>query len=123
MQTMFIQNKYTDTYFKILHNAKTKIYTERTETHHIIPRCLGGTDEDSNLIKLSLREHYIAHLILIRMVIGNSNKAKLVHALIMMSKTREDFTRFNSSLYELTKERYMSKGSRIYFYNKQTDKQ
>lgn len=32
--------------------------------HHIIPRSLGGSDEVSNLIRLTPREHYIAHLIL-----------------------------------------------------------
>jgi hypothetical protein len=32
--------------------------------HHIIPKSLGGSDEETNLIKLTIREHYIAHLIL-----------------------------------------------------------
>ena len=32
--------------------------------HHIIPRCLRGSDEDSNLIKLTYREHYLAHCLL-----------------------------------------------------------
>lgn len=34
------------------------------EIHHIVPRCMGGTDEESNLIMLSCREHFIAHLLL-----------------------------------------------------------
>jgi len=29
--------------------------------HHIIPRYLGGTDDPSNLIKLSIEEHAAAH--------------------------------------------------------------
>lgn len=32
--------------------------------HHIFPKCLGGTNEKSNIIILTNREHYIAHLIL-----------------------------------------------------------
>lgn len=34
------------------------------EQHHVYPRCLGGTDEESNLIMLTAREHFLAHLLL-----------------------------------------------------------
>jgi hypothetical protein len=34
------------------------------EVHHIIPKCLGGGNQKENLITLSLREHYLAHLLL-----------------------------------------------------------
>jgi hypothetical protein len=36
------------------------------EKHHIIPRCLGGTNSPQNLIYLTAREHYIAHWLLYR---------------------------------------------------------
>ena len=29
-----------------------------TETHHILPKSIGGTDEKENLVKLSFPEHY-----------------------------------------------------------------
>ena len=32
--------------------------------HHIIPRFMGGNDDESNLIKLSYKDHQLAHLIL-----------------------------------------------------------
>ena len=35
-----------------------------SETHHILPRCLGGTDDADNLVKITYREHYIAHWLL-----------------------------------------------------------
>lgn len=35
-----------------------------TELHHIIPRCLGGLDDKENLVRLSGREHFIAHRLL-----------------------------------------------------------
>lgn len=38
--------------------------SEYTETHHIIPRCMNGPDDKSNLIKLTPEEHVIAHLLL-----------------------------------------------------------
>lgn len=34
------------------------------EIHHILPKCLGGSDEDRNLVMFTAREHYVAHLIL-----------------------------------------------------------
>ena len=34
------------------------------ETHHIKPKCWGGSDEDENLIDLYAREHFIAHKLL-----------------------------------------------------------
>ena len=34
------------------------------ERHHIKPRCIGGTDDMYNLVDLTLREHYIAHMLL-----------------------------------------------------------
>jgi hypothetical protein len=46
-------------------NRKLKkgVYYER---HHIIPKCLGGSDKKENIIKLTAREHYIAHWLLYR---------------------------------------------------------
>lgn len=32
--------------------------------HHIVPKCLKGTDDPENLIKLTYREHYLAHCLL-----------------------------------------------------------
>jgi hypothetical protein len=35
--------------------------TGYAEQHHIVPRALGGTDETSNMIHLTARDHYFAH--------------------------------------------------------------
>lgn len=37
------------------------------ETHHIMPKCMGGSDEPSNLINLTLGEHFDAHYLLFKM--------------------------------------------------------
>ena len=37
------------------------------EVHHILPRSLGGNDDKNNLVKLSAREHFICHLLLVKM--------------------------------------------------------
>ena len=37
-----------------------------TETRHIVPRYMGGTNALSNLIALTYRQHILAHLLLYR---------------------------------------------------------
>ena len=37
---------------------------EYHERHHIVPKCLGGTNEENNLIDLFAREHFEAHRLL-----------------------------------------------------------
>jgi len=56
------------------------------ESHHIIPRCLGGTDDKENLVLLTAREHFICHWLLIR--IYPTNK-KLVSAFWNMCNGRQ----------------------------------
>lgn len=38
---------------------------EYHERHHIVPKCLGGTNEENNLIDLFAREHFEAHRLLV----------------------------------------------------------
>lgn len=78
--------------------------TEYAENHHIIPKSEGGSDDNDNLIRLTAREHYIAHLLLAK--IYNDNK--MFCALTCMSRTNDQMERrfnFNSRLYELLKRR------------------
>jgi len=60
-------------------NRNIECYVEQ---HHIIPRCLGGTDEETNLIKLTPEEHFIAHKLLTKIY---PNSLKLLYAFNFMS--------------------------------------
>jgi len=72
-------------YVKIYNELCSKNYTsEYIETHHIIPRCMGGTDDVSNLTKLTAKAHYLAHLLLCRIYPDN---IKLKFAFNMMSRS------------------------------------
>jgi len=51
------------------------------ENHHIIPRCLGGSDSKENLVLLTGREHFICHKLLVEIYPDNS---KLLYALNIM---------------------------------------
>ena len=76
----FLNNKYTKWYWKIINNPDTRAYTE---SHHIIPKSLGGTDNEINLVSLSLRQHFVVHLLLPRMLKGTA-KNKMLFALRCM---------------------------------------
>ena len=41
--------------------SKASVFTEK---HHILPKSLGGDDTDANIVNLTHREHYVAHLLL-----------------------------------------------------------
>lgn len=52
-----------------------------TEVHHIVPRCMGGSDCATNLISLTPEDHYFAHLLL-----AYAYGGKLWAPLIIMSR-------------------------------------
>ena len=49
--------------FPLTQNKKDPTYVY-SEAHHIIPKCLNGTDDPNNIINLTAREHFIAHYLL-----------------------------------------------------------
>jgi hypothetical protein len=67
---MFKDNKYKNWYFRIIDAAKKRDYDGYVEKHHIVPRCAGGDDSDNNLVRLTAREHFICHLLLVKMTEG-----------------------------------------------------
>jgi hypothetical protein len=82
---MLKENKYSKIYFSIIRNAQDRVTVGYIERHHIIPRCLGGLDDSSNIVALTAREHFICHLLLIKMVDG-SLKHKMVFAAWQQSR-------------------------------------
>ena len=56
-------------YNEIITRAKKRefVYGEPCERHHIIPRSCGGSNKKVNLIDLTMKEHHICHLLLLRM--------------------------------------------------------
>jgi hypothetical protein len=98
-----LDNKYTKCYLKLIESRKKSKLDENTyyEKHHIVPRCLGGSDEDNNLVHLTPREHFIAHLLLTKMYV-NDSQFKIKHAFSMMfvkSIKNDDRTLSASRLY------------------------
>ena len=81
------------------------------EAHHIVPKSLGGTDDDSNLVLLTPKEHYIAHLLLFYHYkqIGGDSLRKMAFALVSMASNNPNHSResFNSRLYSNLREAAM----------------
>ena len=67
----------------IIDRARNRKLQGYREQHHVIPRCLGGTDDKSNLVELTAREHFIVHKLLCEIY---PNEHKLVYAYWMMSR-------------------------------------
>jgi len=79
---------YARIYYKIIESRLTYPYSGYTETHHIVPVCLGGADTKDNLVDLSAREHFICHWLLVKMYKGNKILYyKMLKAFNMMCST------------------------------------
>jgi hypothetical protein len=84
---MFTKNKYTKWYFTIVHSAINRPISGYVEKHHIIPKSLGGSNDQSNLVSLTAREHFICHLLLLRMVTDIDHKRKMIYAAWQQSRS------------------------------------
>jgi hypothetical protein len=86
---IFIDNKYTRWYYNIVNCAKLRAITGYTEKHHIIPKSCGGDNSKDNLVALTAKEHFVCHLLLVRMVEGHF-RYKMAYALNRMLTTNNN---------------------------------
>jgi hypothetical protein len=93
---------YQRIYDNIIQRGKTRILDGYKEKHHIIPRCLGGTDDEINLVSLTPEEHYLCHLLLVKM---HPNNIRLVRAAMFMISANKDQQR-NNKAYGWLKRQY-----------------
>lgn len=65
---IIFKNKYQKIYNQIINRALSEKRNKRKtlyfESHHIIPKCLGGADDNTNRVLLTAREHFIVHKLL-----------------------------------------------------------
>ena len=100
---MFLENKYTKWYYSIIRNRIDIPINGYKENHHIITRCFGGTDEKSNMVYLTAREHFICHLLLVRMLVGIQKSKMALVAHNMMFRRNSSF-KIGSHTYQFLKE-------------------
>jgi len=102
-------NKYKQWYTDITDRAKNRVLETYTESHHIVPRSLGGGDEANNLVNLTAREHFVCHWLLVKMTTGQEHH-KMLNALRMMRAEKQGQQRYNTKInarvYENIKQEY-----------------
>ena len=102
---MFNQSKYTYWYYIIINYRRENPLDDSSygEKHHIIPKSLGGTNKKENIVKLTAREHYICHRLLVKMTEGK-DKAKMSYAirnLINQQNPHQTRQKVSSKIYDL----------------------
>ena len=106
---------YKAIYYKIIKNAKKEIENGNRlvgyyEKHHIQPKALGGTNDKENLVKLTAREHFICHWLLVKMYDkGTVERHKMLCALWRMQgqSTKEKCRYINSRAYEALRSEFV----------------
>jgi hypothetical protein len=58
---LIVENARLSNRVKLKKDSENYVYYEK---HHIIPRCLGGTNDEQNLVLLTPKEHYVLHKLL-----------------------------------------------------------
>jgi len=77
---------YQNIYESLIAKRQKNPATGYTERHHILPKSLGGSDDPSNLVVLTGREHWVAHLLLYKI----HRNSKTLHACNMMAMKCEE---------------------------------
>jgi hypothetical protein len=104
---MYLQNKYTTWYNKIIDRASTRLLTTYYERHHIIPKSLGGTDLKENIAELTAHEHYVCHKLLTKMVSGDArHKMNLAAYRMSHSSKYHDRHKISGAEYARLKENF-----------------
>jgi len=86
---------YKKHYEMLIEKSRQRTLEGYYERHHIIPKCLGGSDDDDNIANLTPEEHFLAHQLLVKMY---PNSPPLVNAAIIMT-THHTSIRANNKLF------------------------
>jgi len=88
---------YQKIYDQLIDRAKTRKLEGYKERHHVIPRCIGGTNDSENLVDLTAREHFIAHKLLCE-IYPNDDKIFFAYRMMAIMKQSND----NERLYHIS---------------------
>lgn len=92
---------YKKIYNNLIERAKFRELTTYKEKHHILPKCMGGNNTKENLVYLTAREHYIAHLLLVKIHPNVDGLKIAVWAMINLSNKQHQRTyNVSSRIYE-----------------------
>ena len=95
-----VNDHYYARYQRFIDSLKNQVVGGYSEVHHIVPISMGGSNDKSNLIALTARQHYVAHWILARALGGSAARA-----FFMMSNFGK-YGAVNSTTYEKARKEY-----------------
>lgn len=78
---------YQKIYDSLIVRSRNRILVGYIERHHIIPKCMGGTNEPSNLAELTPEEHFLCHQLLLKIYRGTEWASKMAYACHMMTRS------------------------------------
>lgn len=113
------RTKYLTWYEHLVAKAKARLSLDGyVERHHVIPVCFGGNNKSENIITLTAREHYIAHLLLWKMSMDKKSHNKMTMALHVMvngsgHKKQDRSYLVPSRIYEANRKEYVQVISEI----------
>jgi hypothetical protein len=90
---------YEAIYNSLIEKRKSEPSQGYTENHHIIMKSMGGPNDKDNLVTLTGREHWIAHLLLFK-IHRNKQTAHACQMMAMNSEERGNPRIANSRMYE-----------------------
>lgn len=101
---MFLPNKYSKLYYKIINYYKENLSVDDySERHHIIPKSIGGSHDKSNIVVLPAKAHFICHHLLTKMTV-EQDKIKMFHAFWRMIHSPQHSQPITAKVYQVIKE-------------------
>lgn len=91
---------------KIIERAKNRKLEGYVERHHIIPKCMNGTNEPNNLVELTAREHFLIHWLLHEMYPDNTDLKYAFWSMCRSSNNQQRYTP-SSRIYEYAKQQML----------------
>ena len=97
---------YQRIYTQLIKRAQNRTLEGYTEKHHILPKCLGGSNDKENLVRLTAREHFLCHRLLCE-IYPQENKLK--HSLWLMAIGKQQSYKhvLSSRTYQILKENFI----------------
>ena len=93
---------YQKHYNALITRAMHRVLECYAERHHVVPKCVGGSDTSDNIVSLTPEEHYVAHQLLCKIY---PNEVKLAFALKMLTVSNQ-YQRRNNKTYGWVKRQW-----------------
>lgn len=100
---------YKRIYNEIINSRRNNPPEGYGENHHVIPSSFGGSDDASNIVRLTAREHFLCHWLLVRMYPTGRLSYKAIKAfgsMVWRHSENQERHRCTARVYERLKKQY-----------------